>query len=677
MSGKTILPPALCAAFIFLTTINVFAQLKRSFTGKLLTNTPHPVMTNAPLPTIFPRIRQPFRTYNGTLNNLSNLQSIQWGAANIPLYREIAPQYGSADPKNAMGGENRPTPRRISNAVIDEPITNFNSRGLSAFVYVWGQFLDHDMSLTPTGTKESVPIQLPSDEKIFTEAIPFTRSEIFPGTGVNNPRQQMNLNTAWIDASMVYGSDSARARWLRTMKMGKMKTSSGNNLPYNTMDGQKTGALDARAPDMANDNGHTAVVFAAGDIRASEHPGIAALHTLFIREHNKICDRLRLEGFINDEIIYQMARKEVGALIQAITYQEFLPAIGIKLNKYYGYRQSVRSDITNTFATAGYRIGHTMVADDLLLIDNQCNEIEPGELDLVDVFWTPEVLFTYTPEAFLKGFAAHTQYETDTKINSVLRNFLFGSPNDPVRFGIDLGSLNIQRGRDHGLPDYNTVRKYYTGSRISSFSQITTNTVLADSLRGLYGTVDNIDLWTGILAEDHLPNTSVGRTMHEILRTQFEKLRDGDYYFYLNDPYLPTRTKNKIISTKFSDVLKRNTTLTNLQANVFFTEECPGIGEERRMPDTSANEVIKTVKATTGIFPNPVLRELNVTIGDAETSSIIKIFSSQGVLLKTINLAAHQDNMQINLSDLNSGVYLINIYTGKEVRSFKFIKLNN
>ena len=675
MPGKATLPASLCAFVLLLATTSAYSQQKRTTVFKLITNTPHPANGSDRTVLTLSRRRTPYRTYNGTLNNISGFQTLQWGAANIPLFREIPAQYGNSDPKNAMGGQNRPTARRISNAVVDEPVTAFNARGLSAFVYVWGQFIDHDMSLTPTATTESVPITLPPDEVVFTEAIPFTRSEVYPGTGVINIRQQTNLNTAWIDASMIYGSDSERAKWLRTMKMGKMKTSAGNYLPYNTVNGEKGGTPDPNAPDMANDNGHSVVTFVAGDIRASEHPGILGLHTLFVREHNRICDRLRTEGISNDEILYQLARKEVGALIEAITYQEFLPAIGISLSPYSGYRQNVRADLTNTFATAGYRIGHTMVADDLLLFDNNCAEVEPGELDLVDVFWTPQVLLDYTPEVFFKGFAAHTQYETDTKINSVLRNFLFSSPNDPARFGIDLGSLNIQRGRDHGLPDYNTVRKYYTGSKITSFSQITSNTVIADSLKSLYGTVDNIDLWTGILAEDHLPNKSVGKTMHAMLKAQFEKLRDGDYYFYQNDPYLPAKTKNKIINTHFSDVLKRNTKLTNLQLNVFFTEECPGEEEERRALDSSKISLQSITPKEAGVFPNPVSQLLNVDLGQPAASSTIKIFSVEGILVKTIVTAANQNSLRLNVSGFKNGVYILNIVSGKKTKSFKFIKL--
>ncbi len=467
---------------LLLSSLAGFAQTRREFAGKLFVNQPRetPLRDKTRLPVF---LHQPFRTYDGTGNNISSKQAFEYGAADIALFREIPAQYGPSDPNNAMAGANRPGPREISNLLCDEPVTHFNDRGLSTFVYVWGQFIDHDMSLTPTGTTEYVPIPLPADETVFTQEIPFYRSEVRAGTGNGIPRQQSNLNSSWIDASMVYGSDSIRAKWLRTFSRGKMKTSSGNYLPWNTLNGEFSGTIDPNAPDMANDGGKTIKTFVAGDIRAAEHPGISGLHTLFVREHNRICDRLAAQGLKNDELIYQLARKEVGALIQAITYQEFLPAIGIHLDNYSGYKPNVRPDIMNTFATAGYRIGHTMVADDILLRNNLCQVVAPGSLDLVDVFWAPSVLLTYQMEPFMKGFASHTLYETDTRINSVLRNFLFGNPADTTRFGIDLASLNIQRGRDHGLPDYNTVRKFYTGNGITDFSQITKDSAQVASLK--------------------------------------------------------------------------------------------------------------------------------------------------------------------------------------------------
>ena len=237
-----------------------------------------------------------------------------------------------------------PSPREISNAVVDEPITQFNSRRISTLIYQWGQFLDHEITLTPTGNTEYVSILLPDDEEIFTEDIPFFRSEYrtLPGSQV---RQQINLNTSFIDASVVYGSDETRAKWLRTGFNGKLKTSEGNLMPYNTVDGEFGSPIDPMAPSMANDSGGAVKTFVAGDVRAAENPVLGSIHTLFVREHNRICDRLRRDGLRNDELMYQIARKEVGALIAAITYQEFLPALGITLSPYRGYNDNVRPDI--------------------------------------------------------------------------------------------------------------------------------------------------------------------------------------------------------------------------------------------------------------------------------------------------------------------------------------------
>ena len=655
-------------------TIRIEAQSKKDIAAKLFLKLPRqaPFRDKNHLPLF---LHQPFRSYDGTGNNITSRQGLEYGATDIPLFREIAASYAPSDPNNALAGPTRPSPRAISNALCDEPITHFNEREISTFVYVWGQFIDHDMSLTPTGTTEYVPISLPTDEVVFTQAIPFYRSEVRTGTGTGNPRQQTNLNTSWLDASMVYGCDSIRARWLRTFSNGKMKTSAGNFLPWNTVNGEFSGAIDPNAPDMANDAGKTVKTFAAGDVRAAEHPGIAGLHTIFVREHNRICDRLVKLGLKNDELIYQMARKEVGALIQAITYQEFLPAIGINLSSYAGYRANARPDITNIFATAGYRIGHTMVADDIFLRNDLCQVVEPGELDLVEVFWTPQALLTYQLEPFMKGFASHTQYETDTRINSILRNFLFNNPADTTRFGIDLASLNIQRGRDHGLPDYNTVRKYYTGKAVTDFSQISSDPAQVASLKKLYGDVNNIDLWIGILSEDHVSGTSVGLTMQRILKTQFENLRDGDYYFYQNDPYLPVLTRAQIRNTKFSDVLKRNTTLTNLQANVFFTEECPGDEEEEGAAVDSLPATEKTVPTDPKIFPNPASNTIHVDFGSMTGNVNIQIFNIGGnKLLKTQNAVAGSSGTDINIGDISPGMYIVIITSATEKKTIKLVK---
>jgi hypothetical protein len=262
-----------------------------------------------------------------------------------------------------------------------------------------------------------------------------------------------------------------------------------------------------------------------------------------------------------------------------------------------------------------------------------------------------------------------------------------------VRFGIDLASLNIQRGRDHGLPNYNRVRAYYTGVSASSFASITSNTELANKLKSLYVTVNNVDLWVGILAEDRLPGKSVGKTMHAMLKAQFEKIRDGDYYFYRNDPYLPTATRNQVLITRLADVIKRNTTLTSLQANVFFISPCPGEdGEDRMIADNKAPDVvgnfetneknateakeIATIKedAVFKIYPNPATNRLNVNLGNLGASSTIELRSSNGSLVKKFT-AERQKTLQIDLTGLAKGIYMLNITSSKETRSFRFVKM--
>jgi hypothetical protein len=650
---------------LFLTS---FAQQKRKFIEGL------PFTYYQRQANNHPSSRGPYRSYDGTGNNPDSKKS-DYGASFIPLFRELQAQFGSADSNNAMSGSSRPSPRQISNSVVDEPVTTFNARGLSAITYVWGQFIDHDMTLTPTDTVEYASIPLPVDEKVFTSPIPFYRSQVYPGSGVSSPRNEINLNTAWIDASMVYGSDSLRARWLRTFKNGKMKTSAGNFLAYNTTSGELADPIDVNAPSMANDGDHTVKTFVAGDVRAAEHPGILSLQTMFVREHNKICDRLVSQGLRNDEQIYQLARKEVGAEIQAITYNEFLPALGITLDDYKGYNPNVRPDILNTFATAGYRVGHSMVADDILLRDNNCREVPPGVLDLVNVFWNPQLVPKYQIDAFLKGLIVHNQYETDTKINSDLRNLLFGDPNKPARFGIDLASLNIQRGRDHGLPDYNTVRKFYTGSAAKNFSDITSDPDLADSLKKLYGTVNNIDLWVGALAEDHVTGSSVGNTIYRILKAQFENVRNGDFYFYLNDPYLPSQTLAKIKMTQLSDVIKRNTSLTNVQSDVFFMSACAEdtVGNGSFVDTTGMNPFPK-------LFPNPATSVITVDMGPSTKStgsfsSLVKIFSLSGIQMKSVTIPAGTEFTQIDISRLSAGTYIAYIMTNGNIKILKFIKM--
>jgi len=376
-----------------------------------------------------------------------------------------------------------------------------------------------------------------------------------------NPRQHANQISAYLDGSVIYGSDATRSAALRTFRGGLLKTSEGNLMPLNTV-----GLPNANEAHIFPDN----QMFLSGDVRANENVELSAIHTLFLREHNQIATAIAAANpAMTDEQIFQSARRIVVGELQVITYREFLPALlGPKaLRPYDDYKPDVNPGIATEFSTAAYRIGHTLINDDVELLDNEGNEIEEA-LELAEAFFNPSVLHAVGPDPMLKYLATDKAQEVDTQLVGGLRNFLFGPPGAG---GFDLASLNIQRGRDHGLSDYNTTRAAYGLPKVKSFAEITSDTAIQAKLLSLYGSVDNIDLWVGGLLETHLPGSSVGATFQRIIADQFERLRDGDRFWYARVFYGSQLAA--LEATRLSDIIRRNTSLTKIQDNVFFYDE--------------------------------------------------------------------------------------------------------
>lgn len=501
--------------------------------------------------------------------NGNNQTNPQWGSVNQNLLRFSPADY--ADGISSPAGESRPSPRVISNtfsASSGEDV--FNDRDFTAFVYAWGQFLDHDIDLTGSADpKESYPVIVPSGDAWFDPnstgemTIFFSRSQYDPATGTStdNPRQQVNAITAFVDGSQIYGVDAERAAALREFVGGRMKVSENNFMPFNTAGFEN--ANDAHRVDDAQ-------LFLAGDVRANENPELSSLHILFIREHNRIAEEAaQRHPDWTDEELYQFARRVVIAELQKITYDEFLPAfLGENaMPNYRGYQADVNPGIANEFSTAAFRFGHSMLGADIEFLDNDGEEIFDA-MELRDSFFNPVVLNDTDIDPVLKYLASDNAQEIDPIVVDDVRNFLFG---EPGQGGFDLASLNIQRGRDHGLADYNTVREAYGLERITSFDQITSDPVLQAKLASTYGSVDNIDLWIGGLAEDHLPNSSMGETFTTIIVDQFVRLRDGDRFWYQSS--LPNNLVDQIENTSLADIIRRNTDVTKLQENVFFFNE--------------------------------------------------------------------------------------------------------
>lgn len=514
------------------------------------------------------------RTMDGSGNNTA----APLAGASFQHFGRLTKNY-YADGISKLAGPLRKSAREISNIVVDQNTQSFpNEFGTSDFLWQWGQFIDHDLTLGDGIEDPNAPsshIAVPRGDRHFDprgegdKVIHFNRAIFDPETGTDlyNPRAQINEISAWIDGSMVYGSSDERASALRTNDgTGRLKTSRGKLLPFNT-----SGLPNANgpAPDPTK-------LFIAGDVRVNEQVGLAVMHTLFVREHNRWAEVIKwTRPHYSGDDIYESARRLVIAQIQIITYEEFLPAlIGSKaMPRYRGYQPGDPA-MSVEFAGAAFRFGHSAINTELLRLNRRGKETKKGHLPLRSAFFNaPDVLQKRNDlDPILRGLAAQRSQRIDAVIVDDLRNFLFGPPGAG---GFDLASLNIQRGRDLGLPSYNDMRETMGFERADGFEDITADINLQQALFKAYGDVNDIDLWVGGLAEDPLAEegSQLGPLFQKILALQFAGLRDHDRFWYKRDL---TRAERKLVkNTTLSKIIRANTKIKKreIPKNVFYVRD--------------------------------------------------------------------------------------------------------
>lgn len=412
-------------------------------------------------------------------------------------------------------------------------------------------------------------------------------------------RQQVNNITAWIDAGTVYGGRATdgpagtdRGDWLRSFSGGKLKVSSsaaGDMMPL----------TETGAPGMANVGtpGMGANTFVAGDVRANEHVGLVGMHTLFVREHNRLADVIAAaDPSLTDEQIFQRSKKIVGAQMQAITYNEYLPSLGIDMGEYTGYDATVNPSVSNEFSTAGFRLGHSQVTGLIQRLNADGSIINAGNLDLVDAFFNPAEIYSGGLEATFLGLLDSTQESTDATIVDGLRNQLFERFVPGVGLvtdGTDLASLNILRGRDHGLGLFNDTREAYGLPRINEWDDLTSDPQVAAALAAVYASPDEMDLWVGMLAQDPEAGASVSETIGAILAEQFDRLRSADRFWFEHDLEGINGDLTDLVATfdgetlmtasewlnelTLGEIMTLNTNAT-FDGNVFFQQTVPAPG---------------------------------------------------------------------------------------------------
>lgn len=504
------------------------------------------------------RCNREYRSFDGTCTN--HVYKVA-GSAGTAQYSYI-PGLSSSVPT----GGGLPSARHISNVLCSQTSDIYNKRQLNEFLVFFGQFLDHTFVASTTKDGTAYPIPLAPDDSNFanfsTGELPFTRHKRAQPVPLGDDRHNegverpVNLLSSAIDLASVYGAYVERADYLRSHTGGQMLVSSGNLLPFDTF-------------GLSNVPTSSEEYFVAGDDRVNEHPVLTALHTLFVREHNKLAEELAVV-FMNwdDDKLFHEARKINIAQYQKIVYEEFFPMItGRQMPPFKGYNKSVIPTISIEFSTAAFRIGHTLVGNSLTMRGEGMSDMPSVPMSEVFFPHSNEIVKTGI-DVYLRGAMYARAQEVDTHISNMLRNYLFTNV-DGVQ-GLDLIALNIQRGRDHALPSYNELRRLFTLTVAQSFSDITSNVALQNRLQTIYGTVDKVEAWVGLMAEDHISGGSVGPTLFAIWVEEFGRLRDGDRFFYSNKDLFksemlvrfPRLTEILSGSDSMEKVILRNTNIT-------------------------------------------------------------------------------------------------------------------
>ncbi|XP_067679881.1 peroxidasin-like [Haliotis asinina] len=477
-----------------------------------------------------------YRPLDGVCNNLENPH---WGAPLQAFRRILDPKYDDdLGRPRLFGGNTEPLPsaRAVSVGCLNLDSKSTKDRVFNQMMMQWGQFLDHDLTATPETEAESCcsgmsangvhsdslsngpcfPIPIPAGDRQFKNCMEFSRSRPLETTSESCHREQLNLLTAYIDGSNVYGGSKEEADKLRTFRSGQLaSTMNGQRLPITN----QTTCL--KGP------GHSC--FDAGDVRVNEFPGLTSMHTLWMREHNRIAKQLSsINRKWNDEKLFQEARQIVIASMQHITYTAWLPhVLGemynlFDLSRKYQYNSSVNPGIFNSFATAAFRFGHSMLASDYAVKGNRKVEIRKMFFDTSFV--------TKGYDDVLRGLMKWENQGTDRAFTQDIVDHLFENTVESG-VGFDLVSLNIQRGRDHGLPPYLDFVNHI--SKIPSMKKLfSEDLAVPRSALNLYNCINDVDLFVGGISEKSVKRGLLGPTFGFILGKQFESIRLGDRFWY-------------------------------------------------------------------------------------------------------------------------------------------------
>ncbi|VDI78211.1 Hypothetical predicted protein [Mytilus galloprovincialis] len=501
-----------------------------------------------------------YRTIDGSCNNLKNGK----GASNtffkrLPDENEnnvIDYADGIGLPRAAKNGDELPNARLVSQAIMDEKLGPLiqRDRTRSAQKHVPSTYVakrSKKTIITKVKRLESEQGEVTTTDKLLAEdaqnrdfcfplEISKNDTDLPPGcinfvraTGKldeEGVRQQTNLATAFVDASVVYGSTPELTKILRVSDSYLLKTED-NLLP--TPAGVNS-CFDPVIPTRCP---------VAGESRVAEVSMLSVQHLAWHREHNRIASELRtLNPHWKDETVFQEARKIVIAIFQHITFNDFLPLVlgqaAMKRFKLFSrdvnegvfsdpYDVDMNPQVLGSVNVAAHRFGHSQVTNEQNFVDEDCNTVTVNKLE--DVFDSPRLIQQNCGVniPFIgRNLGCTASNRIDNFFVDAMRNRLYHKPESPP--GSDIVARNIQRGRDFGVAGYNRWRELCLLEPMKSFDSFEK---FGKALKELYNDIDDIDLIVGGLLEKEM-GFNVGPTFQCLLGFQYERMKQGDRFWY-------------------------------------------------------------------------------------------------------------------------------------------------
>ncbi|KAI1289157.1 Chorion peroxidase [Halotydeus destructor] len=507
-----------------------------------------------------------YRTISGMCNNLIKPSRASSRSA---MVRYIPPAYEDniSQPRQfSVTGAKLPNPRTISSAIHDDE--NRADGSVTVMLATWGQVVVHDINFgSPTLDEKGNPIHCCSQpEKDWHPAcypFPISSEDYFykhfnrscmnfvrltPGLRPKcplGPREPMNIVSGYLDGSIMYGSSSDIVNPLRSGERGRLKSYKA----YSELGLKDLLPQQTHKPDFLcqrHNRPKDVFCFLGGDIRSNQQLPLTLLHTLLMREHNRIAEFLyEMVPQLDDDTLFEETRRLVIAQIQYITYREFLPVVVgdqlmdkydlhiLETGFYHGYDEKVNAEVRVAFQAAAFRFGHSLVPDVIQTYNKHHQKL--SSIRTSNILRQPFEL--YKPavvDTFILGLLNQPASRMDPTVTIELVNHLFEKPGN--HFGADLAAINIQRARELGVPGYNEFRQYCGVDRAETFSDLlgTMSNKTVTRLENVYDHVDDIDLWTAGVAEFPLPGALVGPVFGCLIAEQFANLRKGDRFWFEN-----------------------------------------------------------------------------------------------------------------------------------------------